>query len=98
MVLYWRRYGRVGGCQIMKNALQVTGGQEIHEFLPVMQWLIKPRLHLENCILNNQFMPDREMKKIIYLSENDIRVSLLLEGIMLEDNKRKEKARKEVKQ
>ena len=43
-------------------------------------------------------MPDREMKKIIYLSENDIRVSLLLESIMLEDNKRKEKARKEVKQ
>ena len=98
MVLYWRRYGRVGGCQIIKNALQVTGVQEIHEFLPVMQWLIKPRLHLENCILNNQFMPDREMKKIIYLSENDIRVSLLLESIMLEDNKRKEKVRKEVKQ
>ena len=38
------------------------------------------------------------MKKIIYLSENDIRVSLLLESIMLEDNKRKEKVRKEVKQ
>ena len=43
-------------------------------------------------------MPDREMKKIIYLSENDIRVSLLLESVMLEDNKRKEKARKEAKQ
>ena len=32
MVLYWRRYGRVGGCQIKKEkrfALQATGVQEI---------------------------------------------------------------------